>query len=67
MASQKIDNGNEFNMVDKDGTKYHWCDKHKHQDSEQSGMYVFHKPKDYDEWKKKKDFFNFRKKGNSKC
>jgi hypothetical protein len=49
----KIDNGNEFNMVDKDGTKYYWCDKHKHQDSEQLGMYVFHKPMDHDEWKKK--------------
>jgi hypothetical protein len=62
----KIDNGNEFNMVHKDGTKYYWCDKHKHPDSEQLGMYVFHKPTDHDEWKKKKEFFNFRKKGNGK-
>ena len=52
----KIDNGNEFNMVHKDGTKYYWCDKHKHPDSEQLGMYDFHKPTDHDEWKKKKDF-----------
>jgi hypothetical protein len=62
----KIDNGNKFNMVDKDSTKYYWCDKHKHPDSEQSGMYVFHKPTDHDELKKKKDFFNSRKKGNGK-
>jgi hypothetical protein len=62
----KIDNGNKFNMIDKYGTKYYWCDKHKHPDSEQSGMYVFHKPTDHDEWKKKKDFFNSRKKGNGK-
>jgi hypothetical protein len=62
----KIDNGNKFNMVDKDGTKYHWCDKHKHPNSEQSGMYVFHKSTDHDARKKKKDFFNSRKKGNGK-
>jgi hypothetical protein len=29
----KIDIGNKLNMVDKDGTKYYWCDKHKHPDS----------------------------------
>jgi hypothetical protein len=62
----KIDNGNKFNMLDKDGTKYYWCDKYKHPNSEQSGMYVFHKPTDHDEWKKKKDFFNSRKKGDGK-
>jgi hypothetical protein len=39
----KIENGNEFKMIEKDGTKYYWCDKHKHPNSDQSGMYVFHK------------------------
>ncbi len=29
-------------------------------------MYVFYKPTDHDEWKKKKDFFNSRVKGNGK-
>jgi hypothetical protein len=62
----KIDNGKEFNIVDKDGTKYYWCDKHKHPDSEQSGMYVFHKPMDHDAWKKKRDKFNSRKMGKVK-
>ncbi len=49
-----------------DGIEYYWCDKHKHPDSEQSGMYVFHKPTDHDAWKKKRDFSNFRKKGKGK-
>jgi hypothetical protein len=62
----KIDNGNKFNMVDKDGTKYYWCDKHKHPNSEQSGMFVFHKPMDHDAWKKKRNKFTSRKKGKGK-
>jgi hypothetical protein len=59
----KVENGNEFNMIKKDGTKYYWCDNHKYPDCEQSGMYVFHKPTEHDAWKKKKDDLNARKKG----
>jgi hypothetical protein len=59
----KVENGNEFNMIEKDGTKYYWCDNHKHPDREQLGMYVFHKPTEHDAWKKKKDEFNAMKKG----
>jgi hypothetical protein len=29
-------------------------------------MYVFHKPMDHDEWKKRRDFLNSRKKGKGK-
>ncbi len=53
-------------MVKKERKTYYWCDKHKHPDSEQSGMYVFHKPTKHDAWKKKKDEFNARKKGKGK-
>jgi hypothetical protein len=59
----KTDYGNKFNMVDKDGTKYYWCEKHKHPDSEQLGMYIFHKPMEHAAWKKKRDEFNSREKG----
>jgi hypothetical protein len=62
----KVNNNKEFNMVKKEGKTYYWCDKHKHPDSEQSGMYVFHKPTKHDAWKKKKDEFNARKKGKGK-
>jgi hypothetical protein len=40
----KVGNGNKFNMVEKDGTKLWWCDNHKHPDSKQLEMYMFHKP-----------------------
>ncbi len=62
----KIENGNEFKMIEKDGTKYYWCDKHKHPNSDQSGMYVFHKSIKHNAQKKKKDDFNARKKGRGK-
>jgi hypothetical protein len=62
----KVENGNELNMIKKYGTKYYWCDNHKHPDCEQSGMYVFYKPTEHDAWKKKKDEFNARKKGRGK-
>jgi hypothetical protein len=62
----KIDDSNKFSMVDKDCTKYYWYDNHKHPNSEQSGMYIFHKPTDHDEWKRKRNFFNSRKKGKGK-
>jgi hypothetical protein len=48
----KLNNKKEFNTVKKEGKTYYWCDKHKHPDSEQSGMYVFHKPTEHDAWKK---------------
>jgi hypothetical protein len=62
----KVENGNEFNMIKEDGTKYYCCDNHKHPDREQLGMYVFHRPTEHNAWKKKKDEFNARKKGKSK-
>jgi hypothetical protein len=62
----KVNNNKEFNMVEKEGKTYYWCDKHKHPDSEQLGMYDFHKPTEHEAWKKKKDEFNARKKGQGK-
>jgi hypothetical protein len=62
----KVENDNEFNMIKKDGTKYYWCDNHKHPDSEHLGMYVFHKPTEHNAWKNKKDEFNARKKDRGK-
>jgi hypothetical protein len=62
----KVENGNEFRMVEKDGTKLWWCDKHKHLDSKQLGMYVFHKLTEHDAWKQRKNEYNKRKgKGKS--
>jgi hypothetical protein len=62
----KVKNGNKFNMVEKDGTKLWWCDKHKHPDSKQLAMYVFHKPTEHDAWKQCKNEYNKRKgKGKS--
>ncbi len=51
----KVENGNQFNMVEKDGTKLWCCDKHKHPDSKQSGMYVFHKQTENYAWKQGKN------------
>jgi hypothetical protein len=62
----KVENGNESNMFEKDGTKLWYCDKHKRPDSEQSGMYIFHKPTEYNAWKQRKNKYNKRKgKGKS--
>jgi hypothetical protein len=62
----KVENGNKFNMVEKDGTKLWWCDKHKHPDSKQSRMCVFHKLTELDAWKQRKNECNKRKgKGKS--
>ena len=62
----KVNNDKEFNMIEKEGKTYYWCDQHKHHESEQWGMYVFHKPTEHGAWKKKKDEFNARKKGKGK-
>ncbi len=62
----KLENGNEFNKVEKDGTKLWWCDKHKNPDSKQLGMYIFHKLTEHNTWKKRKNEYNKRKgKGKS--
>jgi hypothetical protein len=53
-------------MVEMDGTKLWWCDKHKHPDSKQSRMYVFHKQTEHDAWMQRKNEYNKRKgKGKS--
>jgi hypothetical protein len=57
----KVENGNEFNMIENDGTKLWCCDNHNHPDSKQSGMYVFHKSTEYDAWKQCKNEYNKRK------
>ena len=54
----KVNNGAEFNMVEKDGKKYFWCDNHQYPGCETSGMYVFHKPTEHDAWKARKDELN---------
>jgi hypothetical protein len=62
----KVENGKEFNMIEKDGTKLWWCDNHNHPDSKKLGMYVFHKSTEYDAWKQCKNEYNKRKgKGKS--
>ena len=59
----KVDNKVEFNMVEKDGKKFYWCDEHQYPDCETRGMYVFHKPTEHDTWQARKDAF---KKGRGK-
>jgi hypothetical protein len=50
----KVNNGAEFNMVKKDGKKLYWCDQHQYPGNATKGIYVFHKPTDYDLWAAKK-------------
>jgi hypothetical protein len=50
----KIENSNKFNMVEKYGTMYWWCDNHKHPESDHAGMYVYPKPTEHDAWKQHK-------------
>ena len=54
----KVNNNVEFNMVEKDGKKFYWCDQHQYPGCETKGMYVFHKPTEHDLWKARKDEFN---------
>jgi hypothetical protein len=61
----KVENGNVFNMVKTGGTKYWWCDNHKHPESDHAGMYVFHKPSEHDAWKQRKNDYN-KKRGKCK-
>ena len=51
-------NGAEFNMVEKYGKKYFWCDQHQYPQCNTSGMNVFHKPTEHDAWKAQKDELN---------
>jgi hypothetical protein len=61
----KVENGNEFNMVKKDGTNYWWCNNHKDPNSDQSGIYVFHKPTKHDALKQRKNEYS-KKRGKGK-
>jgi hypothetical protein len=54
----KVNNGAEFNMVEKDGKKYFWCDQHQYPGCNTKGIYVFHKPTEHDAWKARKDELN---------
>ncbi len=54
----KVNNGADFNMIEKDGMKYFWCDQHQYPGCDTSGMYVFHKPTEHDAWKACKDELN---------
>jgi hypothetical protein len=57
----KVNNNVEFNMVEKDGKKFYWCDQHQYPGCKTKGMYVFHKPTEHDSWKARKDEFNRRR------
>jgi hypothetical protein len=50
----KVNNGAEFNMIEKNGKKLYWCDQHQYPGNATKGIYVFHKPTDYDLWAAKK-------------
>ncbi len=54
----KVNNGADFNMIEKDSKKYFWCDQHQYPGCNTSGMYVFHKPTEHDAWKACKDELN---------
>ena len=54
----KVNNNVEFNMIEKNGKKFYWCDQHQYPGCETKGMYVFHKPDEHDAWKARKDEFN---------
>ncbi len=60
----KVNNGTEFNMVEKDGRKLYWCNQHQYPGNAAKGMYVFHKPTDHDSWAAKKASYK-KKKGGS--
>jgi len=54
----KVNNNVEFNMVEKDGKKFYWCDQHQYPGCETKGMYVFHKPTEHDAWLARKTALN---------
>ncbi len=53
----KVNNNVEFNMVEKDGKKFYWCDQHQYPNCKTKGMYAFHKPAEHGAWKACKDEF----------
>jgi hypothetical protein len=60
-----VSNNVEFNMVEKDGKKFYWCDEHQFPNCETKGMYVLHKPTEHDAWKaRKNEFKQYRGKKN---
>jgi hypothetical protein len=54
----KVNNNEEFNMIEKDGKAFYWCNKHKYPISETPGMYVAHKPTEHDAWQACKTALN---------
>ena len=44
--------------IEKDGKTWHWCPHHK-VDGTYDGLYVTHRPEEYEDWKKNK--FQFRR------
>jgi hypothetical protein len=53
-----VNNNEEYNMIEKDGKAFYWCNKHKYPMSETLGMYVAHKPTEHDAWQACKTALN---------
>ena len=49
--------------VERYGKKWYWCPKHVVPGT-YDGLYVTHKPEDHDEWKRKRDNWSAKTKGN---
>jgi hypothetical protein len=66
---EKADNKEECNMIVKGGKTYYWCNQHKYPSCNIQGMYVFHKPTDYEAWLACKTSLNaqFGKRGKEKA
>jgi hypothetical protein len=54
----KVNNNEEFNMIEKDGKAFYCCDKHKYPTSETPRMYVAHKPTEHNTWQACKTALN---------
>jgi TolA-binding protein len=51
----KDNNDNEFNMIERDGKRWYWCDDHSF-NGRPCGMYCLHKPGDgHKKWQERKD------------
>jgi hypothetical protein len=57
----KVNNNEEFNMIEKDGKAFYWCNKCKYPMSDTPGMYVAHKPTEHDAWQAYKTALNDRR------
>ena len=49
--------------MEREGKTWYWCPRHVVQ-GKYDGLYVTHKPEDHDEWQKKKDIQNAKKKAS---